>query len=816
MENLLLELRHAARRLLRNAGFTATVVLTLALGIGAATAIFSVVNGVLLQPLPYPEPDRMMQLWEVDEDGDSMRWGAPNFIDLRARSETFDALAAYTSYSMTVAGEGDALRADGALVSGDFFAVIGARPAVGREFLAEETRNAAAVVVISHDFWQREFDGRRDAIGRTLVIDRAPHVIVGVMPADMAFPAAAKFWIPDSPSPDASRTAHNWSAIGRLADGVTMETAQHELGAIAAQLRQIHGDDTDITDVSIVPLHNAIVGTTRSTLVILLGASVCLLLIACANVTSLLLARATSRERELAVRLALGAGRRRLNAQFLAESFLLSVSGGMLGVLLAAWITNVLLGIAPERLPRAGAVGVDETVLAFALGISMLAATGIGLVTAWRSTGAGLQDSLAENQRSRSGGTGSRRARGVLVAAQIALTLVLLTGAGLLGRSFMQLLNVDPGFRSSGAVIMEVLLPRPQDAAAGTRLAGFYEQLTDRLASIPGVDHAGGINAFPLSDRGAGGTYLALARFDEVTSWPEWERLIDNPARTGYAEYRVASRDYFDAMQIPLLRGRPFGEGDTRGTAHVALVSESLAKQQWPDENPIGKLIQFGNMDGDLAHPFTVVGVVGDVRSRSLDARPRPTFYACTCQRTASLGGRFTIAIQGALANGAVISSARRIVNELDPGVPVRFRTLEQVFSSSLADRRFSMTLLGVFGVAALLLAAMGIYGVVAYLVAQQTREFGIRMALGARAGTVLRLVLRRGAVLALAGIGAGFVIALAATRVLASLLFDVSATDPAVFAGVALLLAGVALLACYIPAQRATKVDPMTALREE
>ncbi|HEX7047108.1 MAG TPA: ABC transporter permease [Gammaproteobacteria bacterium] len=816
MESLLLELRHAIRRLFRSPGFTIVVVLTLALGIGAVTAIFSVVNGVLLRPLPYPEAAQVMQLHERDQDGDAMRWAAPNFIDVREQSRSFSALAAYTSYYMTVIGNGDAVRAEGAHVSNDFFAVLGVHPVVGRDFLSTEMRNAEHVVVISHGLWQREFAGKESAIGETLTIDNEPHTIVGVMPAGMEFPAAAEYWIPYQPSATASRTAHNWDVIGRLADGVSEIQAQQELNALASRLQERYRDDTDMTDASLMSLREAIVGDVKPTLLILLGAAMCLLLIACANVTNLLLARATSRERELAIRLALGAGRRQLAGQFLVESLLLAASGGVLGVLCAAWIVQALIGIAPEHLPRLAESGVNETVLVFALSISMAAAIGIGLFTAWRATGAGLQNSLADNQRSRTGGTGSRRVRGILVVAQIALTLVLLTGAGLLGRSFMQLLDVDPGYRTSDAVVMEVLLPRPENPDARNRLAAFYRNLLDRLESIPGVESAGGINAFPLSGYGAGGTFIVLSQPDEVATFADWERIADNPSRTGHAQYRVASRDYFDTMEIPLVRGRLFNEGDTPNASHVAVISESLANRQWPNENPIGKLIHFANMDGDLAHPFTVAGVVADVRDTSLGDKPQSLLYACTCQRSAALGGRFTVAIHGQLADSTIISMARQVVRDLDPGVPVRFRTLEDVFSVSLSDKRFSMTLLGVFGIAALLLAAMGIYGVIAYLVAQQTREFGIRMALGAQAGTVLRLVLRRGAMLALAGLSAGLVISLAATRVLSSLLFDVSATDPVVFAGVVLLLASVALIACYIPAHRATKVDPMTALREE
>ena len=504
MENLLRELRHAARALSKRPGFTLIAVFTLALGIGATTAIFSVVNAVLLEPLPYPEPGKLVRLWEVNADGGTGRWGAPNFLDLRERSESLEAMAAYGSSSATVIARGDAVQIGGSWVSEGFFETLRARFAIGRGFLPEESRNDARVVVIGHGFWQREFGGDANALGETLMLDGEPYVIVGVLADDMAYPAGSEYWIPVAPSPAASRTAHSWDVIGRLAADAGTSAARRELAMLAAQIHAQLGNDTDIRDVSLVPLRTAIVGNAQSTLLILLGAAACLLLIACANVANLLLARAMSRDRELAVRLALGARRGRLVTQFLAESLVLSVSGGVLGVLLAAWIVHVLLDLAPDHLPRVAEAGVDGAVLLFALCVSVATAVGVGLATAWRATGAEHRHSLAGNQRGGTGGTMSRRVRGVLAAAQIALTLVLLTGAGLLGRSFLELLDVDPGYRSTNAVVMEVPLPWPEDdagAQSGRLLDVHVERFGDILA-LARLDDAGHADVLDTDRKG--------------------------------------------------------------------------------------------------------------------------------------------------------------------------------------------------------------------------------------------------------------------------------------------------------------------------
>lgn len=822
MHTLLQDIRYSLRKLVKSPGFTAVAVATLGLGVGATVAIFSVVSGVLLEPLPYPAGDRIAQLWQLNDEGREAMWSEPNFQDVREQSRSFETLAAYQGTVFTVTGVGEPARVSGAVVSGGFFATLGVEPTLGRAILPEEFRQESPVAVVSHGYWQGPLGGAPDALGRTLRIDGREYTVVGILPPRLAFPAEAGVWIPRTVRAGPSRTNHNWRAIGRLAGGVTVNQADHELGAIAARLKARHGDDTWMAGAAVVPLHEELVGHVRPALLILLGAAGLLLLIACANVANLLLARATTRRRELAVRLALGAGRGRLVRQLLTESAVLALAAGVVGVLLAVWGVDALLAIEPGRLPRLDAVGVNWTVLAFATLVSAAAAVGIGLAAALRATRSDVREALAEGGRAEiDGGRGT--VRGSLVTAQVALTLVLLVGAGLMGRSFVRLITLDPGYRTAGAVAIDVTLPGAEGesddplvvGAPNRRGAALLDEMIGRLRTLPGVAAVGGVNSFPLIGGGSNGMFLVLERPDEVASFEDWRRVSKVPGRTGYADYRVATPGYFRAMEIPLLRGRLFDERDGPASQHVAVVSESLAEAQWPGEDPLGKLVQFGNMDGDL-HVLTVVGVVGDVRDRSLEAEPAPMVYGNARQRTTMLGGRFTVVMGGKAAGTGFIPAARRIVRELSPDAPIRFRTLDEIFSASLAERRFSLMLLGVFGVTALLLAAMGIYGVISYVVAQRTREIGIRMALGARRGIVLRLMVREGLILTLAGLALGVTVAFAATRVLASQLYGTTAMDPLTVGGVAVALGTIALLASYIPARRATRVDPMVALRAE
>ncbi|CAN5132378.1 ABC transporter permease [soil metagenome] len=708
MKTLLQDLHFAARQLLRSPGFTLIAVLTLALGIGANTAIFSVVNAVLLRPLPYPNSERLMQLSEVSDNGNQMNVADPNFADWRRQSRSFSALAQYGSGIVSVVGGEEPARVAAAGVSRDFFRALGVQPVRGRAFLpGEQQTGAAPATIVSYSFWKRYLGGEPNFARRTLTFGDRVYNVVGVMPPGFNFPAGSDLWTPSElDAPLTSRTAHNWHVVGRLKPGATREQARSEMSAISRALKQQYGEDIDLVDAAVVPLHEEMVGRVRPALLLLLGAAGLLLLVACANVVNLLLARAAARQRELAIRLALGAGRRRLVQHFLAESLVLSLVGGALGVLLAVWGVGALLALEPGSLPRLDEIRVNWTVLTFALAISVLVAVVLGSIAALRGTGEGVRGVLAEAQRTHAGGGASQRIRGTLVVGQVALTLILLIGVGLLGRSFLRLLAVDPGYRTDGAVVMDLSLPSPDDDAEGIRLLGFHQNLLARLRAVPGVEHVGGVNDFPLGGDYANGTFLIVNGPEEVTSFDDFGRLAKDESRTGYAAYRVANEDYFRAMQIPLVRGRLFDERDAPEAPNVAVISESLAKNRWPNENPIGKLIQFGNMDGDL-RPMAVVGIVGDVRERGLDAEPQPTLYGNASQRPGS-AGTFHVVMTGPASPTAVIPAARQILGELQPEVPPRFRTLGQIFSASLAARRFSLLLLGVFGVAALLLAMIG------------------------------------------------------------------------------------------------------------
>ncbi|HKA91462.1 MAG TPA: ABC transporter permease [Haliangiales bacterium] len=794
------DLKHGARVLRRRPGFAATAVLSLALGIGASTAMFSVVDGVLLRSLPYPDPDRIVELREVSDRGTLMAVAEPNFLDVRARARGFDGLAEHNGNYIvsTVTGGIEPVRAVTEFVSSDFFRVLGVTPALGRSFLPEESRAGGAfVAVVGYGFWQRSLGGRTDLSTVTLTIEDHAYAVVGVMPPGFAYPARAEIWLPREVLPaDGSRTAHNWSVIGRLRAGVTLERARADATTIARQLAREHAGDDDAVDVALVPLADYLVGGVRHTLLVLLGSVGLLLLIACANVANLMLAQATARGRELALRAALGATRARLAVQFVAEGLVIALMAAALGVPLSVAGVDLLVGLHRENLPRAGEIGVDARALGFALAVAVVVSVGLGLVTALRGVRRNVHAGLVEAGRSDIPSAARSRLRRVLVVAQVALTFVLLAGAGLLARSFARLLAVDPGFRPETAVAMDVSLSAPADEAGQRRVARFYQELIDRLSAIPGVSAAGAVTAMPLTDSGGNGTFLVDEDF----------------AKQGDADYRLASDGYFAAMGIPLLRGRRFAAGDTRDSPHVALISQSLASRYWPDQDPIGRTLQFGNMDDDL-HPFHIIGIVGDVRDRGLDAQARPTVYALFRQRPQR---DLSFVVRAERDPAALVPAMRADLQALDPALPAQFRTLEQIVSSSLDSRRFSLLLLATFASVALLLAITGIYGVIAYSVARRTREIGVRVALGARPRAVVAMVVAQGAAMALVGVAIGLAAALALARLLAGALYGVRATDPVTFALVAVAVIGATLGACYVPARRAARVDPMVALRAE
>ncbi len=826
METFITDIRFGFRSLLTRRGFTSLSVLTLALGIGACTAIFSVVDGVLLRPLPYPESERIVQLRELNAAGKQIRFAEPNFLDVRARSLTLEAIAQYGGGSATVTGGSEPVRAAVFRVSGDFFRVLGTQPFLGRTFATEESKpGGVPVVVISHDFWRRVLGGRSDLSGTTLRISNKGFTVVGVMPPGFNFPQNAEVWTPRETSvPETSRSAHNWHVVARVLPTIKIEQARAEVSAIGKQLKQEHGKEMDAVDFALIPQQEDMVGNVRGALMMILVAVGFLLAVACANVANLLLAQVTARQREFAVRSALGASRLHLARQFITENLLVTLAAGALGVLLSFWGVELLVGLNQQNLPRVTEIAVDLRAIAFTLGLCLFIAVVLGLVPLLRFSSKDLEGSLRETGRGQSGQAG-QRLRSSMVVAQMALTVILLVAAGLLGKSFYRLLQIDPGFRTESAVAMELNLPnvgvdkkRYQDfmqaygrllehgippdttvqvTAEEERQRLFQEQLLERLGQLPGVSAVGTISLLPLRGDGPDGTFL----------------INNDPARKGSADFRRASAGYFAAMGIPLLRGRTFDRSDQPNSPHAALISESMARKYWPNENPIGEAIQFGNMDGDL-RLLHVVGVVGDVHDRGVDAATKPMVYANGLQRLPS--SSMSVVVRAQVSPAALVPAMREAVRSLDPQLPLNFRTLDQVFSSSLDQRRFSLVIFGAFGTVALLLAAMGIYGVTNYAVTQRTHEIGIRMALGAQVRDVLKLVLRNGMSLALIGAALGVAGAFATTRVMSSLLFGVAPTDPATFTAVIVVLIVVAFLACYLPARRATRVDPLVALRNE
>jgi len=798
---MLQDLRFGARMLFKQRRFTAMAIITLALGVGATTAIFSVVDAVLLRSLPFPEADRLVYLREVNASGGEKGVAEPNFADIEAQSQSFAALGYAGGGGLVVTGGSEAVRARVSYASQRVFEALGVKPFAGRAFLPEEMKyGGPTAALVSFGFWRRLLGGRADFSAVRLNVDGVSCAVVGVMPPSFGFPSDTEVWVTRGiEPPNDSRKAQGWPVIGRLRPGVSIEQARAEVSAIVKELRRTHGSAMDAVDCALIPAQQYLTRNSRESLLLFAGAVAMLLLVACANVSNLLLAQYVTRRREFTVRSALGARRWRLARQLVVENLLLTLPAAALGALFARAGVGLLLQLDQTNLPRLNVIAVDGRVLLFACGLALLIAVALGLLPASRFARQDLPNGLKESGRGQSAGAMSQRLRGALVAVQISLTLVLLTGAGLLGRSFLKLLQVDPGFKTGSAVAMTLSLPSTITPKEDEELRQFYAQLLDRLGQLPGVAAVGGVNALPLTGAGSGGAFL----------------IDNNPALRGQAGYRVASAGYFASMGIPLLRGRLFDRSDTVNSPHVAVISRSLAQRYWPNEDPIGKRIQFGNMDTDK-RLLNIVGVVGNVRN-ALDTEAGPMVYAYSLQRpqwwqVSSL----SIVVRGRNQPQALIPSMRAAVEALRPDVPLRFRTLDQVFSSSLDGRRFILTLFGVFASVALVIAAIGVYGVMAYAVTQRTHEIGIRMALGARAPHVLRLALGQGIRLAMTGLALGLMAAFALTRLMKNLLFGVEATDPLTFTAIAMLLMIVALLACWIPARRATKVDPMVALKYE
>ncbi len=812
MTTLLQDLRYGARMLLKHPGFTFVAVAALALGIGANTAIFSVVNAVVLRPLPFANSERIVRIYGTNEKDAAERapLSYPDFADYRSQSQSVEHVAAYSFASTSMrTGAGEPERLDGIIVSSDLFPLLDVKPIAGRVFTPEEDRKGVApVVVLSYGLWRRSFNSDRGIIGREISLGNRSTTVVGVMPPDFKFPVDSErvsYWMPLAADPGAGemidkRGAHFMEALAKLKPALTIGQAEAEMNLIARRLEAQYPTDVDKgSRLHLVSLHEDLVGDVRPALFVLLGAVGFVLLIACANVANLSLARAAGRTREIAIRTALGASRARVIRQLLTESVLLSTAGGALGLLLAMWGVD-LLTAASRGIPRLNEVALDGGVLAFTLSVSLATGIFFGLFPALATSKLDLTESLKEGGRSSSEGASRKRVRGLLVVSEVALALMLLVGAGLLIKSFAKLLQTDPGYDTERVLTLDVGLSRIKYPTPEQQTA-FLQQVLHRVETLPGVEAVGATDLLPLSGSDSKTTFKIEGRSVGQGEEPN-------------ARSQSVSPNLFRAMSIPLREGRDFTERDAKTAAPVLIVNEAFARRFYPGEDALGKRVHLDS-DEDDSPPREIVGVVGDVHHERLTADVYPGYYTPYLQHP---GRRINLVVRSASTDPKALASAvRGAVKEVDKDQLIwETKTMSERLSASVASRRFRMMLLGIFAALALMLAAIGIYGVMSYAVTQRTHEIGIRMALGAQASDVFKLVVKHGMMLALVGIGAGLIGAFAVTRVMASLLYGVSATDPLIFFGVALLLASVAFLACYIPARRATKVDPMIALRYE
>lgn len=803
------DVRYALRALRHNPVYTVVAVITLALGVGANTAIFSVVRGVVLRPLPYPEPDRLVSMQSTIGDRVTAVSG-PDFMDWRRQARSMSAIAAsYSGLQETVlTGSGEPERLSQVRVSANTLDVLGVQPLLGRGFAAgEDDLGAPRVALVREELWLRRFGGDSSLVGRTLILDGFPTTVVGIAPRWLRWPADADIWMTTRFSErDLAATARGarWlTVLGRLRPGVSLEQAQGELSTIAARLQQLDPVHNTDVDTRVTPLLESLVGDMQQPLYVILGAVGFVLLIACANVASLSLGRIAARDAELAVRTALGASRFRIARQVLIENLVLAAFGGLVGTGVAALGLRLLLAIAPDDLPRIHEVQLDAAVLGFTLGLTMLAGILFGVMPAMRAAATGVHDRLRSAGRGTRGTRDGGRSRRLLVVTEVALAVVLVTGAGLLLRSFARLRDVDPGFRAEGVTTFAVSLPSTRYATA-EQWDTFTSDLLARLHRVPGVSSAATSFVLPLSGGGFGFTFTISGR--DPTGGADEPR----------AQVRVASTEYFQTMGIPLVRGRLFDERDRRDGASVLVISAELARRYFPGEDPIGRVLQTGWSNGDPERKFggEIVGVVGDVRQSTLESGVSPHMYMSAAQWPLS---DYDVVVRASTPFASVVSGARSALRELDPDIPLGgARPLDELVDGALGNRRFYLLLLGAFASVALALALVGIYGVMAYGVRLRRREIGVRLALGASRVRVVRMVLGDGLRLVMTGVVIGTLAAFALTRLLESLLYEVKATDPATFAIASLALMGAAIAACIVPARGASRLDPVETIRAD
>ena len=811
METLFQDLRYGIRALLKSRGFAVVAVIALALGIGATTAIFSVVDAVLLRPLPYKNPERLTLIWhnypQINLPQASIC--VPCYAEYRDLTSCFEQVATVTGWAVNLTGVGEPERLQGNRVSFNYFSTLGAEPAQGRTFLEEEDRPGNnLVVVLSHGFWVRRLGADPNILGTTLTLGGQSYTIIGIMPADFTGPQPVDLWSPIAFTQEEMAPANHGNeyltVIARLKPGFTLGQAQAEMDTLAEQLRpQFYNANWGITLVSV---REQLVGDIRLPLLILLGTVGCVLLIACANVANLLLARATSRQKEMAIRAALGASRLRVVRQLLTESVLLAMLGGIFGLALAYLSIRLIVVGVPQNISNSivgwKQIGLNPEVLGFTLLVSVLTGIIFGLVPAFHASKIDLQDSLKEGGRTGSEGGRRNFVRSVLVVFEVSVALMLLIAAGLLIRSFGRLQDVNPGFNPQNVLSMQLSLPRSK-YAENNQLSAFYEQALERIKVLPGVQSA------------AFGTNLPMSGSNSSASFSVEGLQVAQGESSPHGDPHMVTADYFKTMEVPLLSGRYFDDRDTKDSMPVTVVDETLANRYWPDQDPIGKRIAaFFDSRNNQLNWRTIVGVVKNVKRYGLDGKIKEQYYFPQSQ---SPRRDMFLLVRSASDPTALASSIRDGIHSVDKDQPIfRVMTMEQVVSNSVAQRRFSMLLLVIFSAVALLLAAVGIYGVMSYSVTQRSHEIGIRMALGARQGDVLKMVVRQGMKITLIGVGIGLVGAFLATQVMSSLLFGVGARDPLTFVAIPVILAGVALGACFVPARRATKVDPMIALRYE